>query len=87
VGCPFHSNKEWREVAKSPHDWEQAVDLDTRIRTLEGWKGNLFLHRKRIPLEEVDFRTQEEMGQSVFDFIKDEKLNLFVNNISIMVNE
>jgi len=83
VGCPFHSNNEWREVLKNPVEWKQAVELDNRIRSIKGFKGNLFLHRKCMPLEDVDFRTPEERGQMFFDFIKDEKLNLFVNNISI----
>jgi hypothetical protein len=87
VGCPFHSNNEWREVAKSPVDWKQAVDLDNRIRSIEGFRGNLFLHRSCRPLEEVDFSTPEERGQGVFDFVKDDKLNLFVNNISIITPE
>jgi len=45
------------------------------------------LHRSCKPLEEVDLSTPEERGQQVFDFAKDEKLNLFVNNISIHVPE
>jgi len=83
VGCPFHSNNEWREVMKSPVEWKQAVELDNRIRVIEGFRGNLFLHRSCKPLDEVDFSTPEERGQEVFDFVKDEKLNLFVNNLSI----
>lgn len=84
VGCPFHSNNEWREVAKSPVEWQQAVTLDNRIRSIEGFRGNLFLHRSCKPLEEVDFSTPEERGQGAFDFVNDEKLNLFVNNLSIV---
>jgi hypothetical protein len=83
VGCPFHSNNEWREVMKSPVEWQQAVNLDNRIRSIEGFRGNLFLHRSCKPLEEVDLSTPEERGQGVFDFIKDEKLNMFVNKLSI----
>ena len=83
VGCPFHTNNEWREVMKSPVEWKQAVDLDNRIRSIEGFRGNLFLHRACKPLEEVDLSTPEERGQGVFGFVKDEKLNLFVNNLSI----
>ena len=83
VGCPFHSNREWRAVMKSPVEWKQAVNLDNRIRSIEGFRGNLFLHRSCKPLEEVDLSTPEERGQGVFDFIKDEKLNMFVNKLSI----
>lgn len=84
IGCPFHSDHEWRAVKNNPAEWKQAVDLDNRIRSIEGFKGNLFLHRSCKPLEEVDLRTAEDKGQmSLFNWQKDEKLNLFVNNISI----
>jgi hypothetical protein len=83
VGCPFHSNNEWRAVRKNPIEWQQAVALDNRIRSIDGFRGNLYLHRSCKPLEEVDLSTPEERGQGVFDFIKEEKLNLFVNNLSI----
>jgi len=87
IGCPFHSNHEWRNVKQNPVEWKQAVELDDRIRSVEGFRGNLFLHHSCTPLEEVDLSTPEERGQRVFDFAKDEKLNLFVNNISIHVQE
>jgi hypothetical protein len=83
VGCPFRPNNSWREVQKNPLEWQQAVTLDNRIRSINGFHGNLFLHRSCRPLEEVDLSTPEERGQQVFDFVKDEKLNLFVNNLSL----
>jgi hypothetical protein len=87
VGCPFHHNNEWREVMADPVGWQQAVTLDGLIRNAGIMDGRssarLFLHRSCKPLEEVDFSTPEERGQEVFEFVKDEKLNLFVNNLSI----
>lgn len=81
VGCPFHSNREWKSLA--PQEWKEAVALDNRIRNIHGMKATLYLHKSRLPLEEVDLSTPEERGQGAFDFVKDEKLNLFVNNLSI----
>lgn len=81
IGCPFHSNNEWR--ALSPAEFKDACEFDKAIRYKVGLRGRAYLHRFCKPLDEVDFRTAEERGQGVFDFVKDEKLNLFVNNLSI----
>lgn len=84
IGCPFHSNNEWRQVKSDPMAWAQAVLLDNRIRSVSGFRGELYLHRSCKPLEEVDLRTAEDKGQmSLFTWQKDEKLNLFVNKLSI----
>lgn len=87
VGCPFHRNNEWRNIKNNPVEWKQAVDLDNTIREAgineSRLSGLLYLHSSCKPLEEVDLSTPEERGQGVFDFVKDEKLNLFVNRLSI----
>ena len=85
IGCPYHSQKEWR--ALSDDDFKNACFFDDAIRRKGDRRGDLFLHRTCKPLDEVDLSTPEERGQQVFDFHKDEKLNLFVNNISIHVPE
>ena len=63
VGCPLHSNEEWRSVKDSPAEWEDAVELDRAIRNSNGMDSQAFLHRKARPLEEVDLRTDEQRGQ------------------------
>ena len=83
VGCPFHSNREWWDVRQNEAEWKQVIMLDNRIRSIEGFRGNLFLHRSCRPLEEVDLSTPEERGQQVFDFMKDEKLGLFVRGLEL----
>jgi hypothetical protein len=85
VGCPYHSQNEWR--ALSPNEFRDACLFDEEIRRKGGVRGDLFVHRSCVPLSEVDLTTPEERGQQVFDFVKDEKLNLFVNNISIITPE
>lgn len=70
IGCPFHSDKEWRDIQAVPEDWQDAVEFDDAIRTMPAVRGddvlaNAYLHRKRIPLREVDLRTEEEKGQGI----------------------
>lgn len=72
IGCPYHSNKEWRAIRDNPVDWADAIDFDRRLRSGElarlSAPSEAFLHSARIPLEEVDIRSEEERGQgSLFD--------------------
>lgn len=61
IGCPFHSNAEWRRL--TDEEWAEAVEFDEQIRTMGGMRGEAFLHRDAIPLSEVDLTTAEEHGQ------------------------
>lgn len=71
IGCPFHSDKEWRAVKEDPDDWADAVEFDDALRnpdadlspSLSIIRAQMFLHRSRIPLREVDLRSEEERGQ------------------------
>lgn len=68
LGCPFHSNKEWRLIKENPEEWREVVEFDRKIRNLGGMRGDVYLHSDRLPLDEIDFRTLEEMGQqNMFD--------------------
>lgn len=82
IGCPYHSNNEWR--ALSPTEFKDACEFDRAIRNKVGLRGQTFLHRSCIPLEHVDLRTPEDRGQMMFNFVKDEKLNLFVRGTDIL---
>lgn len=67
VGCPYRSNAEWRWLKKrSAADWNDAVDFDKTMRKaggMRGMRGDLFIHRDRVPLDQVDLRTQKDAGQ------------------------
>ena len=76
IGCPFHNTAEWRFIKADPMTWVDAVEVDRAIREQPGFKGKQFAHRKLIPLEEVDFSTDEERGQG----------NLFINECEGMCN-
>lgn len=88
VGCPYHNTKEW--LALSDNEFKQACEFDNLIRNLKGIKGCAFLHSSCKPLEEVDFRSEQEImeqdygQQTLFrNWVKDDKLNLFVGGLSI----
>jgi hypothetical protein len=64
IGCPFHSNDEWRSIKSDPEAWEDAVMLDKLIRNVgKNMKSQQFMHRDRVPLDEVDLSTAADHGQ------------------------
>jgi hypothetical protein len=64
IGCPFHSDAEWRRIKADPVLWADAVAIDAAIRQpVRGMKGEQFMHRSRKPLAEVDLTTLEDHGQ------------------------
>jgi hypothetical protein len=69
IGCPFHSNAEWRRIKDDPVAWADAIEFDEAIRAPQkGRNSEGYLHRKRIPLAIADIRSEEEKGQgTLFD--------------------
>jgi hypothetical protein len=61
IGCPFHSDAQWR--ALTPAEFSDAVEVDRAIRNQPGFRGQQFMHRSLKPLDQVDFSTDEERGQ------------------------
>ena len=58
----------WRDMKlHDPASFEQAVEFDAAIRNSGGSFGKMrqrqFVHRSCKPLNEVDFRSLEDMGQ------------------------
>lgn len=69
IGCPFHSDKEWRHLKRNePEAFADAVVVDRLIRnaTGAGVKQPAFLHRSLRPLDEIDFSNLEDAGQLDF---------------------
>jgi hypothetical protein len=63
LGCPFHSDSEWREIKKNPDEWRDVVEFDEAIRDCGGMRGKVYLHRSCRPLSEVDLSSAEDHGQ------------------------
>jgi hypothetical protein len=58
VFCPFHSDTYWAALKSDhPAEFERAAHFDEQIRDMSksGVKGQVFLHRKLIPLRAIDF--------------------------------
>ncbi|WP_042776340.1 hypothetical protein [Sinorhizobium fredii] len=76
IGCPFHSDRMWREMRdQRPEEWADAIEIDKLIRRpidrpgASSLRGEQFMHAQRVPLDQVDLTTYEDRGQ----------LNLFVH--------
>lgn len=74
--CPFHSTKEWREIKKNKEEWAEVVAMDRAIRSQERFKDKnsgeeklkdeIFLHRKCIPIDEIDFDEKDKQGDLLY---------------------
>lgn len=66
VGCPFHSDLYWRKMRDTkPEEWADAVAVDRALREgdARGMRSKEFMHSERVPLDQVDLRTDDERGQ------------------------
>ena len=67
--CPYHSDQEWRRLKdEEPFHFEQSCELEAdyqeaKAKTVSVKGFTPFLHRSCIPLDQVDFSTEEERGQ------------------------
>lgn len=67
--CPFHDNLHWLEIKKEdPEGFEAACVLDDRIRNGLAYKDELFLHKSRKPLREVDLNEDQ---MTIDDFVNE----------------
>lgn len=64
IGCPYHSDHEWRLVKADPELWADALEIDQVIRQQPGMKGQQFMHRSCVPLDQVDLSTAADHGQT-----------------------
>lgn len=57
IGCPYHDNILWNEIkVDTPEEFEEACQLDDMIRnTASDPNIKRYLHRKGIPLRDIDF--------------------------------
>ena len=74
VYCPFHSDTEWRRLRdEEPNEFKKAITFDSLLRRAykqsdDVMKMEVYLHRSCKPLDEIDFDSDEQKGQMVWDF-------------------
>jgi hypothetical protein len=71
VACPFHNDALWRDMKiNDPDSFAAAVEFDHAIREngsiSKGYKEQQYVHRSCQPLDEVDLRNAEDLGQLNF---------------------
>ncbi len=60
--CPYQDNAGWRGCRDKPDEWAEVVGLDRWLREpaqLARFRGELFLHKSRQPLEVADLSEPE----------------------------
>lgn len=69
VICPFHDNQLWLEIKKlDPNGFKKACELDELIRAKLKYTNELYLHKSRKPLKDVDL---QEDQVTIDDFINE----------------
>lgn len=85
IGCPFHGNRQWRDLRDNhPEEWADAVAYDREVRNgakaalAKGHdlRGQQYLHRSRVPLDEapIDHVTTPEWNARQVDLLDLEAL-------------
>lgn len=65
IGCPYHSDSSWRALRDgSPGEWADTLAVDRAIRSSKARvRAQMYMHRSRAPLSDVDLSTPAERGQ------------------------
>lgn len=63
VGCPYRDNASWRSLTEAEFADAVAVDRQLRDRGSRSMRHQMFMHRSLKPLDQVDMRTDAELGQ------------------------
>lgn len=68
VFCPFHNNAEWRRLKNDePEEFAKAVQFEKDLTAARSKSTNFsatpFLHRSCVPLDTIDFSSEEDNGQ------------------------
>ena len=76
--CPYHSDDEWLRIKnEDPESWEQAVQVDAKIREPglilnRAFNSQRFVHRSCVPLDQVEFRPKVQDPQMKLPSMADE---------------
>ena len=61
LGCPYHSDQQWREIKANPEEWADVVAIDRVIRKpVRGMKPEQYMHRSFMPIDEAPFNDDRQ---------------------------
>lgn len=71
--CPYKKTPEWRRTRdEQPAEWAKAVEFDRKIRAGSvSSRGEWFLSRQLVPLDQADLSTAVDRGQKEFGFLEE----------------
>ena len=76
IGCPYHTDAEWVEMRESdPRSWLDAIEVDHALRATERaerFGGEMYLHKSRMPLDEIAFASSRTLTAQQLDLFGDE---------------
>lgn len=77
VYCPFHRDAEWRRLKlEEPDEFAKAVQFERDMQQAKSRNDKRdsvpYLHRSCKPLDTIDFRSDTDKGQMVFEEFADE---------------
>jgi hypothetical protein len=71
IFCMNRTQAEWRHLRDNlPEDWARAVAFDAAIRGAVE-KGQAFVHKDLVPLDQADLSTPADRGQIEFGFLQE----------------
>lgn len=59
LGCPFHNNPRWRAIKAVPEEWEDVIEVDRAVRSMDKLNGAAYLHRDCVPLERANLDEEQ----------------------------
>lgn len=67
IGCPYKDDAAWAAMKRNnPEDFENAVEFDRAIRSSQRIKGEIFLHKSCVPLDQVLFNEEKYVQLDMF---------------------
>jgi len=62
LGCPYHSDQQWREIKAVPEEWADVVYIDSLIRNLPESGKMQYMHRSLLPIDEAPFNDDSQLN-------------------------
>jgi len=60
LGCPFHSDQQWREIKSVTDEWEDVIYMDKLIRNQPTFNKAQYMHRSLMPIDQAPFNDDRQ---------------------------